>query len=78
MKTVTKFGLLIALLTNLTLLSACGSKNKNEDTAEQAAIEKTQEIMAETSTQKDGEVTNDTEDITDSSNLGASSSGLGH
>ncbi len=85
MKLATKFGWIVTMVAALTLMTACGSKKKSEDRAEQALIEQTQEFMADTGVEEETSeyTSNDYENsyvdsTTKEADLGASSSGLGH
>ncbi|MCB9026566.1 MAG: hypothetical protein H6625_09640 [Bdellovibrionaceae bacterium] len=93
MKKLTKLGLLAALLASLSLFTACSSKEKaQEENAEQALVEQTQDMMADNEPVFEEESAQETPDIEDSassysettapiadeSDLGATSSGLGH
>ena len=67
MKKMTNFGLVAVLLATLATLSACSSKPKAEDKAENALVQQTQDLQVEEAFQPD-----------DTADLGANSSGLGH
>ena len=84
MKKLTKLGLMAALLASLSLVTACSSKEKaQEENAEQALVQQTQELMADNEPVLEEESTEtpdieESSSITDESDLGATSSGLGH
>jgi uncharacterized protein YcfL len=70
--------LLILAAVTLSLTTACSSNKKSEDVAEQALIEQTQDLMADTTETENSESTYENNMKADESDLGASSSGLGH
>lgn len=67
MKKLTKLGLLTVLLASLSIFTACSSAEKaQEENAEQALVEQTQDIMAESEPVFEEETAQETPDIEES------------
>ena len=63
MKKLTNIGITLAMLASLSLLTACGSKDKVEENAEQALVEQTQDLMDENNVEEETSAFQETADF---------------